>query len=74
MEREQRQIQELQRVRRHGDNRAVSARLLALEQAARGSANLMPPLLKAVRAYATLGDMMGVFREVFGEYQPSWGF
>ena len=71
---EQRQIQELQRVRRRRDNRDVSLKLRALEQAARGSANLMPPLLEAVKAYATLGEMMGVFREVFGEYQPSWGF
>ena len=71
---EQRQIQELQQVRRRRDNRDVSVKLRALEQAARGSANLMPPLLEAVKAYATLGEMMGVFREVFGEYQPSWGF
>ena len=46
--------------------------LLALEQAARGSGNLMPPILDAVRAYATLGEVMGVLRQVFGEYQPSW--
>ena len=71
---EQRQIQELQRVRRHRDSRDVSVKLRALEQAARGSDNLMPPLLEAVKAYATLGEMMGIFREVFGEYQPSWGF
>ncbi len=71
---EQRQIQELQRVRRSRDSRDVSVKLRALEQAARGSTNLMPPLLEAVKAYATLGEMMGVFREVFGEYQPSWGF
>ena len=71
---EQRQIQQLQRVRRRRDNRDVSVKLRALEQATRGSANLMPPLLEAVKAYATLGEMMGVFREVFGEYQPSWGF
>ena len=71
---EHRQIQELQRVRRRRDSRDVSVKLRALEQAARGSDNLMPPLLEAVKAYATLGEMMGVFREVFGEYQPSWGF
>jgi len=52
----------------------VAEKLRALERAARGSENLMPALLEAVRAYATLGEMMGVFREVFGEYQPSWGF
>ncbi len=71
---EARQIANLNRLRRRRDNRAVAARLKALEQAARGSENLMPPLLEAVRAYATLGEMMGVFREVFGEYQPAWGF
>ena len=71
---EARQIESLNRVRRTRDNREVATRLRELEQAARGSDNLMPPLLEAVRAYATLGEMMGVFREVFGEYQPSWGF
>jgi methylmalonyl-CoA mutase N-terminal domain/subunit len=71
---ERRQIERLNQVRRTRDNRAVAAKLRALEQAARGSDNLMPPLLEAVKSYATLGEMMGVFRNVFGEYQPSWGF
>ena len=68
------QIRRLNQVRRDRDNREVRQRLRALEQAARGSQNLMPPLLEAVKAYATLGEAMDVFREVFGEYQPSWGF
>jgi methylmalonyl-CoA mutase N-terminal domain/subunit len=34
----------------------------------------MPPLLEAVKAYATLGEMMDVLRDVFGEYHSSWGF
>ena len=71
---EARQIENLNRIRRTRDNREVASRLRDLEQAARASDNLMPPLLEAVRAYATLGEMMGVFREVFGEYQPGWGF
>ena len=71
---EARQIGRLNELRRTRDNREVEARLRDLETAARGSDNLMPPLLDAVRAYATLGEMMGVFREVFGEYQPGWGF
>ncbi len=71
---EARQIEKLNAVRRSRDNREVARRLKELEAAARGSDNLMPPLLEAVRAYATLGEMMGVFREVFGEYQPGWGF
>ena len=71
---EARQIENLNRIRRTRDNHQVAIRLKELEQAARGSDNLMPPLLEAVRAYATLGEMMGVFRDVFGEYQPGWGF
>ncbi|CAI8004707.1 Methylmalonyl-CoA mutase, partial [Geodia barretti] len=71
---ESRQIENLNNVRRTRDNREVARRLKELEAAARGEENLMPPLLDAVKAYATLGEMMGVFREVFGEYQPGWGF
>ena len=71
---EARQIGRLNELRRTRDNREVAARLRDLATAARGTDNLMPPLLDAVRAYATLGEMMGVFREVFGEYQPGWGF
>ena len=71
---EQLQINKLNDLRRTRDNRDVAEKLRALEQAARGSDNLMPVLLDAVNAYATLGEMMDVLREVFGEYQPSWGF
>ena len=67
-------IQRLNQVRRQRDNRDVREKLKALEQAARGSQNLMPPLLDAVKANATLGEATDVFREVFGEYQPSWGY
>ena len=74
LEGERRHIDKLNQVRRTRDKQAVAEKLRALEQAARGSDNLMPPLLEAVKAYATLGEMMGVFREVFGEYQPNWGF
>jgi len=38
---------------------------------AKGDANLMPPILEAVRAYATLGEICDVMRGVFGEYRPS---
>ena len=71
---EQLQIDKLNEVRRQRDSREVAIKLKALEQAARGSDNLMPPLLDAVNAYATIGEMMDVFRSVFGEYNPSWGF
>ena len=74
---ERRHIAHLNEVRRRRDGRAVAARLRDLAAAARregSGANLMYPLLEAVQAEATLGEMMGVFREVFGEYQPGWGF
>ena len=71
---EKKQIEGLNEVRRTRDNRAVAQRLKALEHAARGSENTMPYLVEAAKAYATLGEMMDVFREVFGEYNPSWGY
>ena len=63
-----RQIARLADVRRSRDNRAVKSRLADLRAAAQGDANLMPPLLEAVREYATLQEMMDVLREVWGEY------
>ena len=65
---------DLNEVRRTRGNREVAQRLKALEQAARGSENTMPDLVEASKAYATLGEMMDVFRDVFGEYNPSWGY
>ena len=66
---ERRQIERLNRVRRERDNQAVEKYLAALEDTARGEDNLMYPIMDAVRAYATLGEIMGVFRRVFGEYR-----
>ena len=54
------------------DNAAVAAKLAALEAACKDeSVNLMPVILEAVKAYATLGEVCGVMRKVFGEYQPT---
>jgi methylmalonyl-CoA mutase N-terminal domain/subunit len=71
---EKKQIDGLNELRRRRDNRDVAQKLKALETAAHGSENLMPHLVEAVKAYATLGEMMDVFRDVFGEYHPSWGY
>ena len=68
---ERHHLERLNRVRRERDNRELSRRLKALEKAARGQENLMPYILEAVRAYATLGEVCGIFRNVFGEYQPT---
>ncbi len=64
-----RQIERLQTLRRQRDNQAVNAALRALQQAARGSENLMPYILNAVEVYATIGEIANALREVFGEYQ-----
>ena len=49
--------------------RACAARSTALQAGAPDTANLMPPILDAVRAYATLGEMCDALREVWGEYE-----
>ena len=65
----ERQVARLDRVRGERDNERMSVALEALRQAARTTENTMPYILDCVRAYATLGEIMGVFREVFGEYR-----
>lgn len=65
------QIAGLRALRRERDNTAVSRALAALENEARGNGNLMYPILEAVRAYATIGEICNVLRGVFGEYQAA---
>jgi methylmalonyl-CoA mutase N-terminal domain/subunit len=69
-ESEQRHLERLRRVRRERDQTAVSAALTRFENAARaGRDNLMPYIVDAVRAYATLGEMCNLLRGVYGEYR-----
>ncbi len=57
---------------RHAHLRDILA-IRALRVAAAGTENTMPYILDAVRAYATLGEITDVFREVFGRYEePTW--
>jgi methylmalonyl-CoA mutase N-terminal domain/subunit len=65
----ERQVARLEQVRRERDNERVGTALEALRQGAHGKENLMPGILDCVRAYATLGEIMGVLRQVFGEYR-----
>ncbi len=66
------QIKALNEVRRVRNNREVVQKLRDLEAAAREGKNVMPYLLEAVKAYATVGEMTKVFKEVFGEFkEPS---
>ena len=53
------------------DQKAVDAALAKLKAAAEGEENLMPYLIETVKTYATLGEICGVLREVFGEYKQS---
>ncbi len=66
---ERKQIARLEELRRTRDNERVGAALSALRDAAQGTANTMPFILDAVRAYATLQEITDVFRGVFGVYQ-----
>jgi methylmalonyl-CoA mutase N-terminal domain/subunit len=67
---EQEQGEALARLRSERDDGLVKAQLGKLKQAAAGTANLLPPMREALRAYATIGEVCGVLREVFGEYRP----
>jgi methylmalonyl-CoA mutase N-terminal domain/subunit len=58
----------LNRVRRERDQAAVKQALGNLKRVCEGTENTMPAIIEAVKTYATLGEIMGVFREVFGEY------
>jgi len=69
---ERRQRERLARLRRERDSHAVGRALAALRRAATMGDNLMPYVLDAVRAYATLGETCRALRDVFGEYrEPS---
>ncbi|HSV56614.1 MAG TPA: methylmalonyl-CoA mutase family protein [Magnetospirillaceae bacterium] len=63
------QERKLAELRARRDGAAVRAALAELGTEARGSGNLMPLILTAVRRYATLGEICDVLRGVFGEYQ-----
>jgi len=64
-----RQLAKLAALKKGRDADRVRRALDALQSAARGTENLMPPILEAVRAYATLGEMCDALREVWGEYE-----
>ena len=69
----ERQMARLAQVREGRDNGHVGQTLDRLRLACQGSENTMPYILEAVRAYATLGEIMDVMKGVFGVYQePNW--
>ncbi len=66
---EKAQTESLKRVRARRDQTAVQAALTSLEEASRNGQNLMPPIVEAVKAYASVGEISGVMRKVFGDYR-----
>ncbi|MEE8163745.1 MAG: methylmalonyl-CoA mutase family protein [Anaerolineae bacterium] len=66
-----RQIERLQALRERRDGERVQNLLTRLRDTAQGEGNLLPIILACVEAYATLGEICGVLREVFGEYKPT---
>jgi methylmalonyl-CoA mutase N-terminal domain/subunit len=61
----------LDRVRASRDAGAAERALAAVDRAARGRDNLLPPILDAVRARVTLGEICDTLRGIFGVHQPS---
>ena len=71
---EQRQIERLNQLRNRRDDKLVKQRLEELEdvvtkKASDKKVNIVPAMLEAVKAYATLGEMYGIMRKVFGEFK-----
>jgi methylmalonyl-CoA mutase N-terminal domain/subunit len=68
---EREQIQRLQALRAKRDAKKTQAALAELERRAATSENLLPAILSAVEAYATVGEISDALRRAFGEYQES---
>ncbi len=63
------QIERVRKLRQERNNKQVQKTLRELQIAARGTENLLPYIIQAVEAYATVGEISNALREVFGEYQ-----
>ncbi|MGL5313251.1 MAG: acyl-CoA mutase large subunit family protein, partial [Peptostreptococcaceae bacterium] len=67
----ERQVEKLNKLKENRDNEKVKETLNALTKACNSNENVMPYILEAVESYATLGEICGVMREVFGEYKQA---
>ncbi len=65
------QVKFLQKVKSERDNDKVASVLLSLQTAAGGSGNLMPYIIDAVKAYASVGEICNTLRKIFGEYKET---
>ena len=68
---ERAQVERLRALRARRDAAACQAALQRLDEAARSERNLMPALVEAVLAWATVGEIAGRLREVFGEHREN---
>jgi methylmalonyl-CoA mutase N-terminal domain/subunit len=68
---ERKQVERLQALRARRDAGPWAESLKKIEDAARSGANLMPQIVAAVEAYATVGEISDTLREVFGEYREA---
>ena len=68
-----RQLGRLEQVKADRDDEAVADRLEALGEAIENGDNVMPPIIDAVKAYATMGEIMEVFEDYHGAYQEKVG-
>ena len=68
---ERQQVARVQALRQRRNQAETDRALQALGDAARGTDNLLPPILGAVEACATVGEVADVLRDIFGEYQPA---
>jgi methylmalonyl-CoA mutase N-terminal domain/subunit len=66
---ERAQVARVQKVRSERDEQQVEKSLARLREAAQGEENVMPPILEAVKQYATIGEICDVMREVFGIHE-----
>lgn len=69
----QRQIERLAKVKGERDQPRVTSALADLRKAAQNGANLLPPLIQAVKAYGTLGEMVQILKEIYGTYSAPSG-
>jgi methylmalonyl-CoA mutase N-terminal domain/subunit len=68
------QIERLRQLKATRDAKAVASALAGVEKAAREGSNVMPPIIAAVKVYATLGEISDVCRKVFGVYRDDGRF
>jgi len=68
-----RQLERLERVQDERDDAAVEATLESVSQAIESDENVRPPIIEAVKAYATMGETVAVFEEHHGAHQETFG-